>query len=194
MRELFTKIDIPVMADVEMHWPDAAVEAQPARVPDLYAGEPVVVAARLGTLAGELVLSGVRAHAPWEVRVPLAVGRDESGIRRLWARRTIASIMDDRVRGASEDDVRTRVLAIALEHQLVSRYTSLVAVDVTPTRPPEADLKSGAVPTNLPAGWRHDTTFGPLPRGGTAAPLHRRAAWLLTLAAAVLWWLARRTA
>jgi Ca-activated chloride channel family protein len=141
MRELFTKIDTPVMADVELGWPDATVDAQPERVPDLYAGEPVVVAARLGTLAGDLVLSGVRADAPWEARVPLAVGRDEVGIRRLWARRTIASIMDDRVGGASENDVRARVLKIALAHGLVSKYTSLVAVDVTPTRPPDADLE-----------------------------------------------------
>jgi Ca-activated chloride channel family protein len=192
MRELFTKIDTPVMADVEMFWPDATVDAVPERVPDLYAGEPVVVTARLGTLAGGLILSGVRANTSWDARVPLAVGRGEAGIRRLWARRTIASVMDDRTRGTQEDDVRRRVLDVALAHQLVSKYTSLVAVDVTPTRPPGSDLLSGAVRANLPAGWRHDTTSGPLPRGGTAAPLHRRIALALAVAAAVVWWLARR--
>ena len=45
------------------------------------------------------------------------------------------------------------MLALALEHQLVSRFTSFVAVDKTPARTAEARLKSGAVPGHFPAGW-----------------------------------------
>ena len=44
-----------------------------------------------------------------------------------------------------------RILALALEHHLVSRVTSLVAVDKTPARPPgaEADARRR---TAQPAG------------------------------------------
>jgi Ca-activated chloride channel family protein len=114
----------------------------------------------------------VRAHQAWRTAVKLSVGRESAGINRLWARRKIAALMDERTRGAAETEVREKVLEVALGHHLVSKYTSLVAVDVTPTRPADAGLKSGAVPTNLPAGWQHEKVFGHLPKGGTPGRLH----------------------
>jgi Ca-activated chloride channel family protein len=92
--------------------------------------------------------------------------------------------MDQRARGVAEDQVRGQVLEVALAHHLVSKYTSLVAVDVTPTRPPNAELKSGAVPTNLPAGWQFEKVFGHLPKGATPGRFYLLTA-LLALALAV---------
>jgi Ca-activated chloride channel family protein len=50
----------------------------------------------------------------------------------------------------------------------VSKYTSLVAVDVTPTAPAGVAAKTRPLPVNLPAGWSHEKVFGALP--GTATP------------------------
>ena len=185
MQELFEKIENPVLADVELRWPDPAAETWPQRVPDLYAGEPVVVAARLAVADGNLVVSGLRADTPWEVEVPLEIGKVRAGVNRLWARRKIADLMDMRARGVPESEVRPQVVEVALVHHLVSKYTSLVAVDVTPTRPDWAGLKTGAVPTNLPAGWQYSKVIGSLPQGGTAGRMHLLTA-LLVLAAGML--------
>jgi Ca-activated chloride channel family protein len=73
--------------------------------------------------------------------------------------------------GRSEADVRPAVLDVALRHHLVSRYTSLVAVDVTPARPAGAALQSHMLATNLPHGWDYDAVFG-MGQGATDAPLH----------------------
>ena len=135
MGEFFAKLENPVLADIELQWPDPDAESWPEQVPDLYAGRPVVVTARLGTVHGELVATGVRASESWEARTVLSVGAERAGVNRLWARRKIASIMDQLARGVPEDEVRPQVVEIALAHHLVSKYTSLVAVDVTPTRP-----------------------------------------------------------
>jgi Ca-activated chloride channel family protein len=172
MGEFFAKLENPVLADIELRWPDPDAETWPEHIPDLYAGRPVVVTARLGTVHGELVASGVRASESWEARKALSVGAARAGVNRLWARRKIASIMDQRARGMSEDAIRPQVVEIALAHHLVSRYTSLVAVDVTPTRPVDRKLRTGAVRTNLPAGWKYEKVFGTLPRGGTASRFH----------------------
>jgi Ca-activated chloride channel family protein len=188
MSELLAKISQPVLADIELAWPDPGAEAWPARVPDLYAGEPVVVAARLGTVYGELTVSGVRADTAWRSSVALDVGTTRAGVDRLWARRKIAELMGGRRRGVAEDEIRRAVVEVALDHHLVSRYTSLVAVDVTPSRPGRDGLTTRPVPTNLPAGWDFGSVFGPLPRGGTRARLHLAAALLLVAAA----WLVRR--
>ncbi len=169
MGEFFAKLENPVLADIELQWPDPDAETWPERVPDLYAGRPVVVTARLGTVHGELVATGVRASESWEARTVLSVGAERAGVNRLWARRKIASIMDQRASGVPEDEVRPQVVELALDHHLVSKYTSLVAVDVTPTRPVDEKMRTGAVPTNLPAGWKYEKVFGSLPQGGTAS-------------------------
>ena len=72
------------------------------------------------------------------------------------------------------EDADKTILALALEHQLVTRLTSLVAVDQTPNRPAGEPLKLGELPINLPAGWDFAKVFGeraPLP----AVPTERRA-------------------
>jgi Ca-activated chloride channel family protein len=127
------------------------------------------VTARLGTIHGELVATGIRAAQSWEARTSLSVGAARAGVNRLWARRKIASIMDQLARGAPEDQVRPQVVELALAHHLVSRFTSLVAVDVTPTRPIDEKMRTGVAPTNLPAGWNYEKVFGTLPKGGTAS-------------------------
>ena len=189
MRDLFSKLENPVLANIELGWPDPGAEVWPKRFPDLYAGEPIVVAARLGTIAGDLRLSGTKAYASWSADIPLKIGTERAGIHRLWARRKIAALMDDKSRGAPETTIREQVLEVALAHQLVSKYTSLVAVDVTPTRPDGEGLKTGAVPTNLPMGWRPETVFGAMPAGGTAGRLHLLIALVLLMSGVALRWM-----
>jgi Ca-activated chloride channel homolog len=44
-------------------------------------------------------------------------------------------------------------LLLKSENDFVTRLTSLVAVDQTPSRPAGARLSRADVPLNLPAGW-----------------------------------------
>src|SRR5262249_43208334 len=94
MGALFRKLESPVLTDVRLDWDDAAVEAWPAKIPDLYAGEPLVVAAKLSRTGGGVLVSGERAGVRWSERVPLSATAGDSGIDRLWARRKIAALMD----------------------------------------------------------------------------------------------------
>ena len=64
------------------------------------------------------------------------------------------------MRQAAPEDADKTILALALEHQLVTRLTSLIAVDKTPSRPAGERLKLAELPINLPAGWDFDTLFG----------------------------------
>jgi LPXTG-motif cell wall-anchored protein len=72
------------------------------------------------------------------------------------------------------DEADRRILALALEHHLVTRLTSLVAVDRTPSRPDGALLTRAEVPLNLPAGWDFDKVFGG-ERAPAPVPAERRA-------------------
>jgi Ca-activated chloride channel family protein len=187
MGALFGAIEQPMLTDVEVRWPDPGAVMWPERIPDLYAGEPLILVAELAVTDGPLEISGVRSDEPWSATIPLEIGDRRAGIDRFWARRAIADLMDRRTRGAAEDEIRHSVVELALRHGLVSRYTSLVAVDVTPSRPEEDDMASGRVPTNLPKGWQYEKVFGTLPRTGTSWRLQLLLSAMLLAAALVAW-------
>ena len=68
---------------------------------------------------------------------------------------------------ADASQVPGAILELALKHQLLSRYTSLVVVDRTPARSQHEGLQQRAVPTNLPHGWTASKVFGRLPQTGS---------------------------
>lgn len=186
MDELFAKLQSPVVKGVRIDWPGEA-ESWPARVPDLYMGEPVQVSVALDRTAhGAVTVSGLRGDAPWSTGFALDDARAGQGLGVLWARQKIQSLLDSRREGASEEEIKPQVVALALEHHLASKYTSLVAVDKTPARPEDEPLTSGAMPTNLPEGWNHKAVFGELPRGATDSRWHLLLAALSLLLAAAL--------
>ncbi|HZN86634.1 MAG TPA: VWA domain-containing protein, partial [Burkholderiales bacterium] len=189
MDALFARLESPVLKGVRIDWGGAEeVEAWPKQVPDLYAGEPVMVlfsAARLGS--GGITVSALAGDRPWQERVLLVPAAGENALSVLWARERIGALMDQLRGGAPEQEVRDAVLKLALEHRLVSRYTSLVAVDKTPARGAEAALKSASLATNLPEGWTYEGVFGELPRGATGMRFDFLAGALLLLLAGLLW-------
>lgn len=191
MGSLFAKLESPVLKGIDIAWP-GSVEAWPKRVPDLYLGEPIVVSALLDQAEGDIKLSGLRGDAPWSATLPLASAREGRGMGVLWAREKIASHIDSLREGAKEEEVRDAVVEIALAHHLVSKYTSLVAVDKTPVRPKADELQSGAIPTNLPEGWEYDKVFGELPQGATDSLWNLLAGFLTLLLAIGLYLTARR--
>lgn len=175
MEGLFRRLERPAMTDLTLTLPDGLeAEIHPRRIPDLYDGEPLMVVMRLPLatteLSGYAEISGRRGNRSWQVRLPLSEVGQGKGIGVLWARRRIADL--SAVDGRGEvTDARRHILATALAYHLVSRYTSLVAVDVTPSRPMQETLASHAVATQLPKGWEFHKVFGGMPRTATPAPL-----------------------
>jgi Ca-activated chloride channel family protein len=172
MSALFRKIQMPVLSNLEVHWPEnTKVEMWPERLPDLYAGEPIILTAKLPVHQGTVTIKGQRLQQNWQISVPLDKEQQSQGIAVLWAREKIAHLMDRLREGVSADVIKKGVTDLALEHHLVSRYTSLVAVDVTPARTPAEKFVTKATNVNLPAGWQHEKVFASLPQ--TAAGSYR---------------------
>jgi Ca-activated chloride channel family protein len=160
MTELFNKLESPVMTDLRVTTNDAKLETWPNPIPDLYAGEPVVLTGATDERTGTLRLEGRMGSKPWAATLDLASAVEGSGVSTLWARSKISAIEDLRYHGTNQGDVDAQVLKVALDFHLVSRLTSLVAVDVTPSRPEHEDMTSQEMPTNLPAGWDFTKVFG----------------------------------
>jgi len=117
------------------------------------------------------VLRGRLGVQVWERALELHPAGEGAGLSSHWASAKIATLLDRRRTGTAEDEIRRSVLDLALTFHLVSPYTSLVAVDVTPVRPGDQSLESHALETNLPDGWDYTAVFG-LGQGATDAPVH----------------------
>ena len=184
MVALFAKLEAPALTDVEVE-AIAGADIVPERIPDVYLGEPITVALRTPALPSRVVLRGRLGVEVWEQVVALHPAGENSGLSSHWARGKIAALLDRRRTGSAEDEIRQAVLGLALTHHLVSAYTSLVAVDVTPVRPGDEALQSHALKTNLPQGWDYTAVFG-LGQGATDAPVHLIVGLFTLLVAAAL--------
>jgi Ca-activated chloride channel family protein len=183
MVALFAKLESPALTDVEIEL--AGAEIVPEKIPDLYLGEPISVALRAPALPARVVLRGRLGVEVWEQVLALHPTGEEAGLSSHWARAKIAGLLDRRRTGAPEEEVRAAVLPLALAHHLISPYTSLVAVDVTPVRPANESLSSHALETNLPHGWDYTAVFG-AGQGATSGPVHLALGLVALLLAAAL--------
>jgi Ca-activated chloride channel family protein len=167
MRSLFDQIESPVLTDVRAEFTGVKADITPETLPDLYAGQPLVLAARLSGRGGTLRLTGQFGGHPWSATLVLSDAVEGAGVSKLWARRKITDAEVARTLGKIDDETAdARVLELALAHGLVTELTSLIAVDRTPRRPPGARLSREELPLNLPAGWDFDALFsGPAPSG-----------------------------
>jgi len=192
---LFARLRNPQVTNIEVRWPSGlVVDAYPATVPDLYLGEPISVKAALsGTPrpGASVSISGSSVTGAWETSLPLDLGQQSPGVAALWARARIGALMDEERRTGNTGELRAAVLETALSHHLVSKYTSLVAVDKTPVRPAGDPLASEQVANLLPYGQSANAIFG-FPATATAAPLLRLVGIASVLAALLLLSILRR--
>jgi len=193
MTRLLGRIDRPVLTDLSLDWEGATPrEVYPQHLPDLYAGEPLYVSLRLdpGSEVTRAVLGGRLADGT--LRTELEVTSDApagSGVAARWARARVRSALDRLHRGADAGLIRAEVIEVARAFNLVTRYTSLVAVEELRTATGEWTTR--AIPAGLPRG---STLLGAtLPQGGTHGPLMVVAGLLLLILATALYLLAYRS-
>jgi Ca-activated chloride channel family protein len=166
---VFRRIGQPLARDVEVQWP-AEVEAFPARIPDLYAGQPLLQVARLKGAPGAAPISvkGLLAGSAWQRQIALTQNTDDRGVGQHWARSKLKSLLQGLQRGESREDVRELALPLALRFSLASPFTSFVAVEEEPMRPTRAPLLPGQVPNTRPQG-QAPQTFA-FAQGATTGP------------------------
>ena len=148
---LWSRIQNPALKDICVDWGMDA-EFYPEIVPDLYAGEPLWLYARLPFQPQEVTICGELEGRPWEQSSTLLPGVGNENLATLWARSKIEALEDSRIFGVNPGSIRDAVTDLALEFGLLTPYTSMVAVDATPSRPQGENLDSNEIPNLLPAG------------------------------------------
>ncbi len=173
MSHLFATIENPVLSDVKLSFEGVEVDdVYPQRPPDLFLNQPLLIFGRISKgSAGKLHLTARAGDQGYEVTIPFDVAKASfhPGVSTLWARHSVEDLMDH-WREQPDDNarapIRGAVIDRAIRYHLVTRFTSLVAVEEVIVNPGGAS-STAAVATALPAGWKMDKVFG-APATGTA--------------------------
>ncbi|MFK8011194.1 MAG: marine proteobacterial sortase target protein [Marinicellaceae bacterium] len=132
MNQLFKKISSPALTNIFVDW-NTPVEQNPRIIPDLYSDQPVIITAKLNKFNENPILSGFINKDTFSKSFNLYKDGRSSGIAKLWARNQIEDLTDDyMLMNDSEDLIKQQIIDIGLQYNLVSQFTSLVAVDKNP--------------------------------------------------------------
>jgi len=171
VRRFVDRIATPVFTDIHLSWEGIEVDdLEPAAVPDLFAGQPLVIHGRYhrpgaGALVLEGRLRGRRQTLRRVVTLP-AFAADNAALGRLWARARIDRLTRETY-GRPHPDTVAAITDLGLRFHLMTPYTSLVAIDPDVTND-GGESRGVDVPVEMPAGVSYQGILGRV-AGGLAA-------------------------
>jgi len=170
MTDLFNQISKPLMKNIKVIWPTSSVEMFPQQLPDLYAGEPLLISARwaksIKQPAPQLInISGELAATTWQEKMKITEGEKQdnnagktvfdSSISQWWARKKIdhLTLLQRRSRTADESsELKSDITRLALKHHLVSPYTSFIAIEEQVSRKADTPVAGKGIKNLMPKG------------------------------------------
>lgn len=150
-------ISAPVLTNIRMTTNNIELsEVQPAQQNDLFANRPLTITGKWkakNKKSGFITITGMSGNGE-SFEQSFEVTNDKSSnmpvLCDLWARETVRELIDFNQASAS-DDLKKRITNLGLEYELVTPFTSFVAVDKTP-RAFQGTAKPVKQPLPLPAG------------------------------------------
>jgi hypothetical protein len=168
----FTKrVETPVLTDIELAFGEGLdvvdLLPSPGAIPDLFDAKPLVIHGRYSTPGkGTLTVRGRTGAGPYERTVELELPEqqaDHDVIATLWARARVGQVMAPHLKAVQEgrapQAVRQEVIALGEQFQIMSQFTSFVAVE-------KSRMTIGgkpvlvAVPIEMPEGVSYEGVFG----------------------------------
>ena len=132
MTRLMAQISQPMLTDIRVILDNAIhqdADIYPKRIADLYADKPLQIAIQSSLPLSHAEVSGAMANTPWHQQLMLDNNSAAKGISTLWARKKIADLLDGLVTGEDPETVKSKVLSTSLQHQVLSPYTSFIALE-----------------------------------------------------------------
>ncbi len=173
---VYEKLNNPYLVGIDIDWGNLKVtEVYPASIPDLFAGQPLVVTGRYTAPGREQVrVTGMVGDREWSRSISVDLPAEEEGndvIATLWARRKIHDLSrllyDPYGYESYNREVVEEITDVALDYQIMSNYTSFVAVSAE-VRTVDGRPVTVEVPVNMPQGVSYEGVFGEV--GGGSYP------------------------
>jgi Ca-activated chloride channel family protein len=132
-------VESPVLTDIQVRTIGFDIyDVNPVKFPDLLAQRPIVLFGKWrGPATGKFELTGKSGQGLYTTQFDVASSQPDeanSALRYLWARSRIAELSD--YGGYQvEDENATEITALGLQYNLLTRYTSFIAVREVVTNP-----------------------------------------------------------
>jgi Ca-activated chloride channel family protein len=147
------------LARIQIDWNGLSVyETYPRRIPELWAGRPVLMFGRYGAGGSKKIeLSGSAEGKPLKYKFRMTLPDAQPAhdvLSKVWARKKIEDI-SARLHAVDAPEIVEEITNIALTHRLMTQYTSFVAVDENDMQPIDQEAKAPrqvVVPVPLPEG------------------------------------------
>jgi Ca-activated chloride channel family protein len=147
------------LAKIQIDWNGLSVyETYPRRIPELWAGRPVLMFGRYGAGGSKKIeLSGSAEGKPLKYKLSVTLPDTQPAhdvLSKVWARKKIEDI-SAQLYAADAPEIVEEITNIALTHRLMTQYTSFVAVDENDMQPIDQEAKAPrqvVVPVPLPEG------------------------------------------
>jgi Ca-activated chloride channel family protein len=125
-------IATPLLAQVKIEAKGFDIyDVAPSSIPDVFAARPVLVYGKYHSKAkGMLIVTGYQGKNKFRQEFKVSHGhlsKANKALRYLWARKKIEELDD--YKKLFNEEVKDRVIALGLKYNLVTSYTSFVAVD-----------------------------------------------------------------
>jgi Ca-activated chloride channel family protein len=183
-------IESPVLTHVKLKIDGLEVyDVEPESVPDVFAARPVVVFGKYrGVARGRITIEGVTGSGPYSQSLELAAVQPTEGhgaLRYLWARSRVQTL-DDSNKLELDDERVKQVTELGLKYDLLTQYTSFVAIDRVIRNDKPKDQQSVDQPSPMPEG------VSDLAVGGEVPSTPEPETWaLIAVALGLLLWLKR---
>lgn len=166
-KKFYDRISSPVLTDIKLAFDGVQVkEVFPHEVSDVWAEKPLYIKGRyIKPGAGTISISGFSGGKPYlekiKVNFPENPGGSES-IGSVWARAKVDRLMSEDWQGAQNgsinNELKDEIVKVALDHHIMTQYTSFVAVEE------KIVTKGGAartvtVPVEVPEGVSREATI-----------------------------------
>jgi Ca-activated chloride channel family protein len=174
------EIGTPVLLDIEVEDRGLGFDAAsltPERLPDLFAGRTASIFFKCTKTTGSLRVRAKRAEGGVFEQVVAAETVELNALSQLWAKSRVADL-EDRFRlayggqGGGLEAARGEIIGLALEHQLLTRFTAFLVIDhAEAERRLALPRRTVVQAVETPAGWaeKEEATMKDLSLGSLRA-------------------------
>jgi Ca-activated chloride channel family protein len=167
-KKFYDRISTPVLTDVEVKVDGVTTkEVYPKEVSDVWAEKPLYFKGKyIKGGQGTIVLKGFAAGKPYEQKINVRFPESDTknrGVASMWARAKVDRLMSEDWFGAqsgqANKEIKDEITNVALDHHILTQYTSFVAVDESKVTKGDP-AKTVNVEVEMPDGVSREGVFG----------------------------------
>jgi Ca-activated chloride channel family protein len=167
-KKFYERIAEPVLTDISLDVKGIELkDIYPQAVSDLWSRKPLVFKARYASAGkGTVTIKGFAGGKPYEQVLNVDLPTQETAhpsLPSLWARAKVDDLMDrdwmNIQRGAPVAEIKEEIIKVALDHKIMTQFTSFVAVEETVVTV-GGKPTTVTVPVEMPDGVSRERIFG----------------------------------